>query len=191
MAFEKERMEGENMKVETERLIVDEILPSDRENYFLHISHDQKVLKTFICQYQDDLASFDFSKYLGRNDLFAIREKPSRKLIGVFVECERNEQAHSLEIGYGLGSAYWGKGYMTEAVKGVIGYYFRETECQTVYASFFPENTASKRVMEKCGMTFSHVHEKELTYLGKERDLVYYKIERGTGIQRIKDGEEK
>ena len=40
-----------------------------------------------------------------------------------------------------------------------------DTAFKTVYASFFPENIASKRVMEKCGMHFDHLNEKELTYL--------------------------
>jgi hypothetical protein len=30
--------------------------------------------------------------------------------------------------------------------------------------------------MEKCGMTYDHFSEKELTYLGIERDLTYYAI---------------
>lgn len=165
------------MKIETERLIVDEIRPEDRENYFTNISHDKDVLKTFICQYQEDLENFDFSKYLGRNDIFAIREKEGGNLIGVYVECEVDKEKHSLEIGYGIGSKYWGKGYMTEVVRNAIAYYFNNTEFKTVFASFFPENTASKRVMEKCNMTYSHENKNELTYLGKERDLIYYKIE--------------
>ena len=32
--------------------------------------------------------------------------------------------------------------------------------------------------MEKCGMTYDHFSEKELTYLGVERDLTYYAIHR-------------
>ena len=52
----------------------------------------------------------------------------------------------------------------------------REKGFRTVRASFFPENEASKRVMEKCGMTFERFSEKELTYLDIERDLVYYSI---------------
>jgi chloramphenicol 3-O-phosphotransferase len=32
--------------------------------------------------------------------------------------------------------------------------------------------------MEKCGMTYDHVSEKELTYLGIERNLMYYAIHR-------------
>lgn len=166
------------MNVETDRLIIDDIRPSDRENYFINISHDKKVLETFVCRYQDDLDTFDFDNYPGRTDLFAIREKSNNALIGIFVECEVDRENKSLEIGYGLGSRHWGKGYMTEVVKAMLSYYFTETEFQTVYASFFPENTASKKVMEKCGMTFSHRNENEFTYLGKERDLIYYKIER-------------
>lgn len=167
------------MKIETKRLIIGEIRPEDREDYFANISHDKEVLKTFICTYQEDPDSFDFSKYLGRDDLFAIREKESGRLIGVFVECDVDKVNGSLEIGYGLGSRYWGKGYATETVKAMLTYYFEKAGMKTVYASFFPENIASKHVMEKCGMTFSHINENELVYLNKERDLVYFKIEAG------------
>ncbi len=167
------------MFIETERLIVDDLRPEDKEQYFLCISHDTDVLKTFICNYAEDLETFDFAKYLDRSDLFAIREKKTGLLIGIFVECEVDRENRSLEIGYGLGSRYWGKGYMTETVTAMLSYYLDQASFQTVYASFFPENTASKRVMEKCGMTFSHVHTNELTYLGRERDLIYYKKEAG------------
>ena len=165
------------MRVETERLIVDDIRATDKEDYFVNISHDTEVLKTFVCQYQDSMETFDFDQYLGRTDLFAIREKESNNLIGIFVECEVNRESRSLEIGYGLGSRYWGKGYMTEVVRAMLDYYWNHTAFRTVYASYFPENLASKRVMEKCGLTYSHTVEKEFTYLGKERDLIYCKAE--------------
>ncbi len=32
--------------------------------------------------------------------------------------------------------------------------------------------------MEKCGMKYDHFVEKELEYLGEERDLTYYVIEK-------------
>jgi len=164
------------MQKETERLIIDDIKPEDREEYFTNISHDKEVLKTFVCHYQDKLEDFDFSKYLGRNDLFAIREKYTRNFIGIFVECEVDTEKKSLEIGYGLGSKHWGKGYMTEVVKTMIDHYLN-SGFSTIYASLFPENIASKHIMEKCGMKYSHTSEKEFEYLGKERDLIYYKIE--------------
>ena len=68
------------------------------------------------------------------------------------------------------------KGYATEAARRFIRYCFEEKKLQTVYASFFTGNDASRHVMEKCGMTYSRFSEKELTYLGIERDLTYFAI---------------
>ena len=64
--------------METERLIIDPIRETDQEDYFINISHDKKVLETFICRYADTLEEFDFSSYPGRRDLsdYAIRRKP-------------------------------------------------------------------------------------------------------------------
>ena len=162
--------------METERLIIDQIRQSDREDYFNNISHDRKVLETFICRYAETLDDFDFSVYLGRDDLFAIRLKNTGKLIGILVLC--GNDGESCEIGYGIGSGYWNHGYTTEAAKSFIRYCFDVLGVRTVRASFFPGNDASRRVMEKCGMTFERFSGKELTYLGIERDLIYYSTER-------------
>ena len=160
--------------METERLIMDPIRETDKADYFINISHDKKVLETFICRYAESPETFDFSSYPGRKDLFAIRLKESGRLIGIILYSDEKED--SCEIGYGIGSGFWGRGYATEAVRRFLEYLFREKGFQTVYASFFTGNEASRRVMAKCGMTYHHVSEKELTYLGKERDLTYYSI---------------
>ena len=162
--------------METERLIIDPIRAADKEDYFINISHDKKVLETFICRYADTLEDFDFSSYLGRQDLFAIRLKETGRLIGIILYFDEKED--SCEIGYGIGSGFWNQGYATEAVGRFLEYLFREKGMHTVYASFFTGNDASRRVMEKCGMTFDRFSEKELTYLGIERDLTYYAIHR-------------
>jgi RimJ/RimL family protein N-acetyltransferase len=162
--------------METERLIIDPIRAADKEDYFINISHDKKVLETFICRYADSLEEFDFSSYPGRQDLFAIRLKETGRLIGIILYFDEKED--SCEIGYGIGSAFWNQGYATEAVRRFLEYLFREKGMQTVYASFFTGNDASRRVMEKSGMTFDHFSEKELTYLDVERDLTYYAIHR-------------
>lgn len=160
--------------METERLILDAIRETDKEAYFRNISHDREVLKTFICNYAEDFESFDFSRYLNRDDLFAIRLKDSGELIGILVCFAEN--ADSCEIGYGIGSGYWGRGYATEAVRRFLHFCAEEKGFRTIYASYFPGNDASRRVMEKCGMRFDHVSEKELVYQGVERDLIYYSL---------------
>ena len=162
--------------MKTERLIIDQIKETDKEDYFINISHDKKVLETFICRYADSLEEFDFSSYTGRQDLFAIRLKGTGRLIGIILYFDEKED--SCEIGYGIGSGFWNQGYATEAAARFLEYLFREKGMRTVYASFFTGNDASRRVMEKCGMTFDHFSEKELTYLDVERDLTYYAVHR-------------
>ena len=162
--------------METERLIIDPVRESDKEDYFRNISHDKQVLETFICRYAETLEDFDFSSYPGRDGLFAIRLKQTGRLIGIILYSDEKED--SCEIGYGIGSAYRSNGYATEAVRAFLQYLFTEKGFTTVYGSFFTGNDASRRVMEKCGMVYSHDSPKELTYLGIERDLIYYVIRR-------------
>lgn len=163
-------------RMETERLILDRIRESDREDYFNNISHDEKVLETFVCRYAESLETFDFSTYLGRDDLFAIRLKKTGRLIGIILFFDEKDGV--CEIGYGIGSAYWNNGYVTEAVRRFLAYLFTEKGMKTVTASNFTGNDASRRVMEKCGMTYSRFSEREFEYRGEMRDLTYYAIER-------------
>jgi len=162
------------MKIETDRLSLEPVREADKEDYFNNISHDKKVLETFVCRYAETLEEFDFSSYPGREDLFAIRLKDTGRLIGIILFFDEKDGA--CEIGYGIGSKYWNRGYATEAVRSFLTYLHREKGIHTVYASFFTGNDASRRVMEKCGMTYSHFSGKEFVYLGTERDLTYYVI---------------
>lgn len=163
-------------RLETARLIIDPLRETDREDYFYNISHDRNVLETFICQYCETLEEFDFSRYLQNPSLFAIHLKETGRLIGIVLYFDESDGA--CEIGYGLGSAHWGLGYATEAVRRFLEFLFCDKGFHTVNASFFTGNDASRRVMEKCGMTFSRFSEKELEYLGVERDLIYYSVTR-------------
>jgi ribosomal-protein-alanine N-acetyltransferase len=61
---------------------------------------------------------------------------------------------HKAEIGYWLGRAYWGKGIMTEVVKEITKYGFRELGLRRMYAFVFTHNKASMRVLEKAGYKY-------------------------------------
>ena len=166
--------------METERLVIDALRPSDREDYFHNISHDRKVLETFICRYAESLEDFDFSSYLQNEELFAIRLKETDRLIGIILYFDEKDGV--CEIGYGLGSKHWGRGYATEAAGRFIDWLFDEKGMRSVCASFFVGNNSSRRVMEKCGMRFERYSEKELSYLGAERDLIYYAVRKEPGV---------
>ena len=58
------------------------------------------------------------------------------------------------EIGYALSKAYWGSGFMPEAVRAVLEFLFSRCGADAVTAFHFAENGQSKRVLEKCGFRF-------------------------------------
>ena len=117
--------------METERLIIDPVRETDKEDYFINISHNEKVLVTFICRYSDSLEEFDFSSFPARQDLFAIRLKETGRLIGIILYFDEKE--NSCEIGYGIGSRFWNQGYATEAVRRFREYLFREEDAYGCY----------------------------------------------------------
>ena len=90
--------------METERLIIDPIREADKEEYFINISHDKRVLETFICRYAEALEDFDFSSYPGRQDLFAIRLKETGRLIGIILHFDEKRIPVRLATGSDLGS---------------------------------------------------------------------------------------
>ena len=59
--------------------------------------------------------------------------------------------AQRAEIGFGLQSAYWGKGYMSEAARAVVDCGFDVLRLHRIEADIDPRNRASARVLEKLG----------------------------------------
>lgn len=108
-----------SMRMVTERLILDPIRASDKEDYFINISHDRKVLETFICRYAETLEDFDFSSYLSNDALFAIRLKETGRLIGIILYFD-DDDAERCEIGYGIGSRYWNRGATSPRPSGAF-----------------------------------------------------------------------
>jgi RimJ/RimL family protein N-acetyltransferase len=58
-------------------------------------------------------------------------------------------------LGYWLGEPYWNQGFATEAAHGLIDAIFAFTEMDEIIAHSRVANTASRRVMEKCGFQFA------------------------------------
>lgn len=56
-----------------------------------------------------------------------------------------------VEIGYWLGTSYWGRGYMAEAVDALVPFGFAHFATRRIIGSVFAGNDASRRVLERCG----------------------------------------
>ena len=61
---------------------------------------------------------------------------------------------HRAEIGFALGSGFWGNGYMPEALARVCEAAFADGRIERVQALCDEENTRSSRVLEKVGMQY-------------------------------------
>lgn len=61
-----------------------------------------------------------------------------------------------LEPGYCLGRAFWGQGYMTEALAGVVAYMFDTVGADKLACCHAIANPASGRVMQKCGFRYQN-----------------------------------
>jgi len=61
------------------------------------------------------------------------------------------------ELGYFIGEPYWNKGITTRAVKLICEYGFRELDVDKIFSGVFSFNTASQRVLEKCGFTLEAI----------------------------------
>ena len=162
--------------METERLFLDSIKESDKEDYFINISHDKKVLETFICRYEETLEDFDFSSYPGRPDLFAVRLKETGRLIGIVNYFDEKEG--SCEIGYGIGLLGLRLCHRSGQAFSQIPVY-RRGLIYRLCVLLHRERRLSP-CHGKSGMAYDHFSEKELTYLGVERDLTYYAIHRAS-----------
>lgn len=61
-------------------------------------------------------------------------------------------------LGYRLRRSAWGKGYATEGARALIRKGFTEAGARRIVATTYQDNTASRRVMEKAGMTLARVY---------------------------------
>ena len=89
----------------------------------------------------------------GTNYTFGMVRKADDQLVGA-IGIRPVAQFDRAEIGYWIGVPYWGQGYTSEAARRVVDFGFETLKLQRIYATYFSHNVASRRVMEKAGMTY-------------------------------------
>ena len=90
------------------------------------------------------------------------------KNIGYVQLCKLDEG--TWEIGYHIAKNFTGKGYATEAVKAFLSAMAKKLNIKEVYGICLVENTASVRVLEKCG--FTQIYQGFGNYQGKEEQII-------------------
>lgn len=156
--------------IETERLLLRELLPSDKEGIF-HLDSDMDVLEYLgknpikTIEEAQNIIEFVRLQYhengIGR---WAVLLKENHEFIGwaglKLIKENINGHQNFYDLGYRFIKSFWQKGYGYEAAKACLDYAFNVMHLENVYAHAMIGNEGSKRILEKIGMkntgTFFH-----------------------------------
>ena len=94
--------------------------------------------------------------------------------IGVFRQ--QNIHRQTAEMGYYIAEEYWGKGIMTDAVKQICEYVFKNSDILRIYAEPFAYNTGSCRILEKAGFQYEGTLRNNAVKNGKVIDMKMYSL---------------
>jgi RimJ/RimL family protein N-acetyltransferase len=148
-----------NFQLQTERLILRDVREADLP--VLIAQAREPEARGGILAYQGDerynqvLLRVAIAEGLNEprfNYTLAVERKRDGAVIG---SCSiANVRAGTIEaaLGWHYGVKYWGRGYATEAARGLLYIGFEIGDVKEIYADCFADNRASIRVMEKIGM---------------------------------------
>lgn len=149
--------------IETERLVLRELLPTDDAGMFeldsnpeVHIYLGNNPVKS-IEESREMIATIR-QQYLENGiGRWAVILKDTGEFIGWSgLKLEKNVNGHETfyDLGYRLIQKHWGKGYAFETAKAFVDFGFNEMNLSVInaYADF--DNLNSRKVLEKVGMQF-------------------------------------
>jgi ribosomal-protein-alanine N-acetyltransferase len=96
------------------------------------------------------------------------------QLVGQLALHHFDQQNRRCEIGYALGRAHWGKGYLAEALDAVLGHGFAQLSLNRVEADVDPRNTASMRALERLGFVHEGLMRERWIVAGEICDTAFY-----------------
>lgn len=143
------------MNIETERLVLRMFRESDTDAY-AEMLGDAEVMRFLGGKTMSRQEAWrNMAMVLGHWQLrgygfWAVEERASSELVGR-VGCWEPEGWPSLEVGWTLRRAYWGRGYATEAARASMEYAFGTLGQTRVISLIDPDNANSIRVAERLG----------------------------------------
>lgn len=171
-------MNAKPKMLETPRLVLKPLEDGDLET-FIRLASDERIKKTYMLPDLHDKAEeeafFRRMRDICASDAhFMYGIYRMEELIGLLNDCEIEKDR--IELGYFIAPAHWNRGYASEALRAAIEALF-DMGFRTVTAGYFAENTASRRVMEKCGM-HPIPRTDEIPYRGAVHRCLYCEITR-------------
>ena len=146
--------------IETPRLLLRQWRPEDREPFY-RINFDPKVMEHFagtLSREESDQLILSVEAHFESHGFgpFAAEFRETKQFIGfvgISIPAFDAPFMPAVEIGWRLDPAFWNRGLATEGARAVLRYAFDVLQLKEVVSFTVPDNLASRRVMEKLGMT--------------------------------------
>ncbi|MFJ4141666.1 GNAT family N-acetyltransferase [Pseudomonas sp. NPDC089734] len=152
-------MNRKSVELHTARLLIRELSAADT-SALAAILGDEQVMRYSVRGVLSEQSTGEFvqgSIHCYDTDGFgpmAVIEKASSRLVGFCgLNAERVDGAREVEIGYRLGTSFWGQGLASEAVQAILQHGFGTLRLPSIIAIVQPENVASVNVLRKAGFS--------------------------------------
>lgn len=145
--------------IETERLLLRQIVPNDLENVFNGLSHPE-VIKYYGVNFhslETTNEQMEWFKNLEKSNSgiwWAICSKDSNEFYGAGGLNDVDKANKKAEIGFWLLPNYWGFGFMKEAMPKICKYGFEQMNLHRIEGFVDSDNTNCKNGMAK--LNFKH-----------------------------------
>ncbi len=189
--------------IETERLIIRRWKIDDLNDFYEYVKEPVVMLRANLMPYPNRSEALQLlNLYIQSDEFWAIALKSTGQVLGQLkIYPDNNRGKYSQRntakfINYALAEKHWGNGYMTEALKAAVEFAFTEMNTEILTAFHFPENTASRRVLEKCGFRYETTLENGILGVDNEyHTAVYHSIMKddyfNTGFKRFSSSKYK
>jgi ribosomal-protein-alanine N-acetyltransferase len=81
------------------------------------------------------------------------RNKENGKLVGA-MNVNKMRLFDKMQIGFQISRKFWNQGYGSELCQAVLKHIIEDKKYPEIYAVFELKNSASRRILEKCGFNF-------------------------------------
>ncbi|MGV9617193.1 GNAT family N-acetyltransferase [Nocardia xishanensis] len=184
--------------LETDRLILRRFTDADVEN-LVWLDSDPAVMRyltgepTPRGEVEDEVLPRILRDYqLGSAGRFAAIERSTAAFVGwLALQPPQDGSITEVELGYRLPASVWGRGYATEGARALIRKGFTELGVGRVCARTMAVNIASRRVMEKSGLTYVRTFHQHFDdpLPGTEHGEVLYELHRADWTERESSGD--
>lgn len=150
------------MVLETKRLILRQWEEKDSEELYKH-ARDSSVgpIAGWPPHQSIDESKNIIKKVLIGDEIFSLCLKSDNKPVGS-IEIKLKDKTtltnkdNECELGFWLGSLFWGKQLMLEAINEILRHAFEDLRMSKVWCGYYDGNINSKRIQEKVGFSYKY-----------------------------------